>query len=309
MDRGNVTLALSGWSVAWNNIADIPMLAGAHTEGFVDGVAIITCANDCSADDSYKLEYSARVPEGDPSGFGNVKYFLHLEGIVSLDTPTYGGGDADAPYVVTEIVSVDENGTVISVAPGSTADSVGNTSGINLTAEDIGLKDPKLNVDDGQQCIGGCVDFVVSDLTTGYVDLVVKLNEVMPEGAIYRKLINGVWVTFDESQGDQIASATSIDGACQGPEGVFEIGLRAGNDCLFMRINDNGPNDADSTTGTIADPSGALLAGSPNVPASSTSSGCSISASAVDIRDRADWLILAGFMVMFAIYRRRRNQV
>ena len=282
------------------------MSGGAHTAGFVDGVAIITCANDCAVGDSYKLEYSATVPDGDPSGFGNVKYFVHLEGIVSEGVPTLGGGDVNAPYDVTETAAIDENGTELPVLPGTTADSVGNTSGINLTPTDIGLKDPKLNESDGQQCIGGCVDFIVADLTTGSVDLVFKLNDVILSGAIYRKLINGRWVDFDESQGGLIGSAISTDGACQGPEGVFDGGLRAGNDCLYMRIFDNGPNDADSTTGSIADPSGVLLAGSPNTPAGFTE-GCSISSKNADLSERADWLVVFGFIAWLGllVYRRK----
>ena len=75
-----------------------------------------------------------------------------------------------------------------------------------------------------------------------------------------------------------------------------------------MRIFDNGPNDADSTTGTVADPSGALLAGSPNVPPGSSSSGCSISSTKVDLTERADWLIVAGFIVWLGLigYRRKK---
>ena len=74
---GNVTLDFSGWNVTWNAIPSIPMGAGAS-----NGIATVTCAANCSAGDTYVLDYLATVPAGDPSGFGNVAYTLHLEGTI-----------------------------------------------------------------------------------------------------------------------------------------------------------------------------------------------------------------------------------
>ena len=74
---GNVTLDFSGWNVTWNMIPSIPMGAGAS-----NGIATMTCAASCSVGDTYVLDYLATVPAGDPSGFGNVDYTLHLEGTV-----------------------------------------------------------------------------------------------------------------------------------------------------------------------------------------------------------------------------------
>ena len=82
--------------------------------------------------------------------------------------------------------------------------------------------------------------------------------------------------------------------------------MRAGNDCIYFRIYDGGPNDADGLKdGKIVDPSGVLLAGSPNVPPGSTS-GCSIAPQDVTLKERADWLILAGFVLMLLLYRRSK---
>ena len=311
---GSVILDLSGWDVSWNNIASIPMNSRAQVAGFNDGLAQVTCTAggdgvaDCSYGDSYILEYSATVPDGDPSGFGGVKYFLHLEGIVSDGVPKVGGGIENAAFDVAEMTAIDANGIDITIAPGSIAGSVGNKTGINLSASDVGVKDPQLNTNDGKQCIGGCIDFVVANVTANYVDLTFKLSEALPAGAVYRKLLNGKWQDFDKSQGDIIGSALSTGGLCQRPEGVFSSGLREGNDCIYMRIYDNGPNDADSTVGTIADPSGALLAGSSNVPAGSSSSGCSISNTDVSLMERADWLIVAGFITWLGLIGYRRNK-
>lgn len=319
-DNGNglVTLDMSGWDVSWNSIPSIPMGSGAHTGG-VDSVASVTCqagidgVADCSEGDSYMLTYYATVPPGDASGFGNVKYTLHLEGEISLVQPCLGGCPADpnsVPYDVTAQSALDDSGAVVTIEPGVTAQANGNTTGFGLTATEIGITDPLLNTNDGQQCIGGCADFVVSNITpAGYIDLVFFLTETIPEGASYRKLIDGVWQNFDESQGDLVGSATAVGGACQGPQGSFEIGLRAGYQCLFLRITDGGPNDTDSlANGTIVDPSGVLLSGSPNTPPGS-SSGCSISSTNVDLAERADWILITGFIAWFGLMSYRRKKI
>jgi hypothetical protein len=83
-NTGNVDM--SGWSVTWNGIADIPMSGGSYGNSnlFSNGVGNVVCAVDCGNGDSYTLDYRATVPVGDPSGFGGVKYALHLEGTVSV---------------------------------------------------------------------------------------------------------------------------------------------------------------------------------------------------------------------------------
>lgn len=75
------TLDFSGWGVTWNGIAAINMGGGAWGSN-ANGVADITCAVDCADGDTYTLDYTATVPLGDPSGFGGVKYNLHLVGTI-----------------------------------------------------------------------------------------------------------------------------------------------------------------------------------------------------------------------------------
>lgn len=76
------TVDFSGWNVTWNGIPAINMGGGAWGTN-ANGVADVTCAVDCGNGDTYALDYTATVPAGDPSGFGGVKYNLHLEGAVS----------------------------------------------------------------------------------------------------------------------------------------------------------------------------------------------------------------------------------
>ncbi len=306
--KGNVTLDLSGWNVSWNGIPSIPL-----NNGLDNGIATMTCGKDCSIGDSYSLIYHATVPPGDPSGFGGVHYILHLFGTVAFKAPTVGGGSTAAAYDVSDtnpIIAVDDSASAspnpVTVGAGSIATKTGYMSGIGLTQAEVG-KDPLLNDKDGKECIGGCIDFSVKGVTTPFIDLVFKLSAPIPEGASFRKLMNGKWSNFNTSVKDQIGTANAdANGNCQGPQGRYNTGLRKGASCVFLRIYDNGPNDTDPTVGVIADPSGVLLAGSPNVPPSSTS-GCSISATPVAIQDRADWLIVAIFLSVLGFMRIRRK--
>lgn len=310
--NGNVILDLSGWNVSWNQIDSIPLGTDAHSGG-VDGEAVMTCYSDdlvaqtpgdCSASNVYALDYYATVPLGDPSGFGGVKYRLHLEGTVAASGIIFS---PSVPPNTTDIQAIDGAGNVVTVQPGSIAIAAGSTTGTGLTAADTGVTDPLLNPNDGIQCQGGCVDFVVTGFTGDYADIIYRLSSPLIQGAIYRKLVNGVWGGLDSSGDDQLGSNAEVAGACTDDQ--FAPGLIAGNQCIFLRIYDGGPNDLDGVkNGTIVDPGGALVAGSPNVPAGSTS-GCSITTTKVGISERADWFIVAGFIVWLGLIGYRRNKV
>ena len=135
---GGVTLDFSGWTVAWNGIAVIPMGSGAW-DGNADGVAIMTCAVDCAENDTYVLDYSATVPLGDPSGFGGVKYAVHFEGTVI-------GPPVPPATVAVNLAggSIQEcntaNGANIYATPNVTIDSSDAVSGISwfLDGENAG---------------------------------------------------------------------------------------------------------------------------------------------------------------------------
>lgn len=316
---GNATINFSGWDVSWNGIPSIPMGNGQD-----NGIATLTCytdlvagtPGDCAVPGTqYVLSYRAIVPVGDPSGFGGVNYALHLEGVIATTPPILGCNVGSTPADVADVSSIDNcaSPSALAFSPGATATAVGNATGISLTAAQIGQNDSKLNPKDGQMCVGGCLDFVVSNITTDHINVVAKLNAPIPSGAVYRKLINGHWTNFDISGSDRIGSKPldGITGNCQGPQGIYRVGLSAGDQCLFLTIYDGGPNDADGiANGTIVDPSGVLLPGSPNVPASSTN-GCSISNTPVSIIERADWMLVAGFIGLIAIvsFARRREDV
>jgi len=72
-------LNMSGWTVTWNGRL-INTRGGAWGTGFIDGVGNLTLSG---INDFYTLDYHATVPLNDPSGFGGLKYALHLEGYCS----------------------------------------------------------------------------------------------------------------------------------------------------------------------------------------------------------------------------------
>ena len=317
--NGTATLDFTVWDVSWNAIASIPM-----GDGPDKGIATVNCYEDlvagtpgvgsqsCDAGDEYILSYRATVPVGDASGFGGINYTLHLEGSISATPPIEGCGDVTVPKDVDKYSAIGDCTTMpaLTLAPGATATASGNTSGLGLKASDLGSTDPLLNPNDGQQCVGGCLDFVVDNVTTGEVHLVVKLLAPIPEGAVYRKLVNGRWQDFDVSGNDRVGSEQAdAGGLCPGPAGTYRIGLRTGYDCLYLKITDGGPNDADGVkNGTVVDPSGVLLPGSANVPAGASKGGCSISKTPVSLSERADWFIVAGFIVWLGLIGYRRNK-
>jgi Bacterial Ig domain len=299
---GTATLDFSGWAVAWAAIQTIPMNGGPD-----NGVASMTCSSNCGYGDTYILDYNAIVPIGDPSNFGGVNYRVHLEGSILANAPTTGGGNAGAPYDVAVMAAADSNGAVITVSAGDTAASAGNTTGTGLSSTDIGIIDPLVNPADGEQCSGGCINFTVTGITPGsYVDVAFLLSKPIEPSSIFRKLINGVWKNFDKTTGDQLGSGAAIGGACQAPAGLFSSNIVAGNQCIFIRVTDGGPNDADGlANGTVVDPGGLIVGGSPNTPAG-TNDGCSMSGNSVSLMQRADWLLLLGFIAWLGMVIRKK---
>lgn len=85
-------LDFTGWTVTWNGIPAIVMggcflvTGGCDLDG--DGIDDVSDTGIATLNwsgvygDPYTLDYTAHVPAGDPSNFGGVEYFLHLEGIV-----------------------------------------------------------------------------------------------------------------------------------------------------------------------------------------------------------------------------------
>ncbi len=280
--NGNVVLNFSGWSVTWNGIADIPMGSGAHGINN-DGQAILTCANTCENGDSFTLIYTATVPPNDPSNFGNVRYALRMEGAILVPGSIQASGGALA------------NGLF-----GGTA-----ANNYRLTSTEIqaaGVPDDSDYVN-----TGGYFDFSVTGLGGASATVVLPLSPTnIPADAVYRKYnAASGWFNFVEDANNTISSAKSVGGNCPPPgDAAYTNGLTAGNDCIQLVIEDNGPNDANSTAGAISDPGGLATAKATFTDTrTSGSSGCTLGNARAG--DRMDLWLLVLSLIGLGFLRRR----
>jgi hypothetical protein len=123
---------------------------------------------------------------------------------------------------------------------------------------------PVANGDDaGQYFPSGIIDFEIRNVTAGNsVDVIIPQSTPIPANAVYRKYTAaGGWVDFVVNANNAVASAPSVSGACPAAnDTAYVTGLTAGHDCVRLRIEDGGPNDADGiANGTIKDPGGVSI--------------------------------------------------
>jgi hypothetical protein len=109
------------------------------------------------------------------------------------------------------------------------------------------------------------VDFVASGAESGYsYPIAYSLGEnVIPEDALYRKYMgdNLGWQTFVEDSANEVRSTYAEQGACPAASADnYSAGLIAGHNCVFLLIEDGGPNDVDGeANGTLVDPGGVAV--------------------------------------------------
>ncbi|MFK5948221.1 MAG: hypothetical protein QM500_05585 [Methylococcales bacterium] len=176
-------------------------------------------------------------------------------------------------------------------------------------------------------CIGGCFAFTVTGVTGATEQIVIPLSSSIPANAVYRKLIAGAWVNFDDSGVDAIESAPGVIGDCSAAT-AYTPGLSQGDFCVRLTIADGGPNDDDGTPadltdadGTIIDPGGIALLNTPaplcerdptneacTITSLDDANGCSISSRPVDPMEKADWFIVAAFIALLGFTRRMRKE-
>jgi hypothetical protein len=114
--------------------------------------------------------------------------------------------------------------------------------------------------DTGQYFPSGVVDFEVRNVTVGNsVDVVIPQASPIPANAVYRKYTPAAgWFDFVVDANNSVASAPSSAGSCPAAnDAAYANGLTEGHDCVRLRIQDGGVNDADGlANGTIKDPGG-----------------------------------------------------
>ncbi|MGA7800132.1 MAG: S8 family serine peptidase [Gammaproteobacteria bacterium] len=156
-------------------------------------------------------------------------------------------------------------GPGLRLALGSTALVAGHRSA-QVSAQDVvdhGGRDGAAAVDgsDTFNYPGGLFDFKVTGLADPGQSVTVVIPQAVPIPAngAYRKYVPGRgWTGFVEDARNAIASAAGANGLCPSAgDPVYQSGLRAGDSCVELTIEDGGPNDADGArNGVIEDPSG-----------------------------------------------------
>jgi thermitase len=185
----------------------------------------------------------------------------YLDGIT--DPAVLQGGDG----VNTRDLLTTEAG--LHLALGSTALTAGHRSA-GVSAQDVlnhGGRDGASALDgsDTFSYPGGLFDFKVTGLADAGQSAVVVIPQSVPipANAAYRKYVAGQgWSGFVVDGHNAIASAPGGNGLCP-PAGdpSYQSGLRTGDSCVELTIQDGGPNDADgAANGVIEDPSGVGVA-------------------------------------------------
>ncbi len=182
--------------------------------------------------------------------------------------------------------------------------------------EDATLYNAPADAAVSSSCVGSCFAFTVTGVA-GTTQIELPLSTPIPAKAVYRKLIAGAWTTFDTSTGDVIESGPGVQGDCTGV--TYTAGLNEGDFCIRLTIADAGPNDADgtpATDGTVIDPGGVgvldvIVEFKPRASQSIDDAvGCSISPASgkVKLIERADWLLLLGFIALL-FFRKKMTRL
>ena len=145
------------------------------------------------------------------------------------------------------------------------------------------------SADDDYSYPGGLFDFTVSGAKAGEsYRLVLPLAIAIPPNGVFRKYIdtNIGWQDFVITATNSIATALASDNACPEPgSALYTIGLKSGDTCIELLIEDGGANDSDGAAdGTLTDPSGLaiLYFGPPSVSSTITPSTTEIIANGSD---------------------------
>lgn len=250
---------------------------------------------------------------------GAITYTANI-GFAGTDTLTYTVSDdsaqTSAPATVTITINAFNTPASSSTfSVGTTALATGSMDGV-ITIEGIGIIDDNTNPEDKilQSCIGGCFDFELSGLNNGDVgNIILPLSTPIPtkvdpgNSITYRKLINGVWKTFDRSGGDTFQSApgtVTADGvSCPTETSSDYRGLTAGDSCLLLSITDGGPNDDDElANGTVVDPGGLA-----EITRVTGTDGCSMGGNAKP-RNHVEWLLVASFIALLGWFKMSRRK-
>lgn len=299
----NTVLDFSGWSVSWNGIPSINMSTRAHS-GYTDGQAQLSCSpSPCANGSTYTLGYTATVPNGDPSGFQNVRYGLRLEGTV----------------VVPSALSTDATSVGVGTCATAVSSADGRISETNLTTCSIGL-DP--NTATANYNTRLFYDFTVNIGASpgGNARVVIPLSAKLPNKPVFRiyKTATSSWATFaTDGTNNIVSSAAGTLGTCPaaGSASYAPVSDVQGfynslsHYCLQLTIQDNGVNDNNAAAGAIAI-RGGVASGTPRPivdDRSGSTGGCSIGNISADGLSGGDWWLVVLFITWLGIISWRKQ--
>ena len=266
----------------------------------------------------------ALVPPLYPLG---IVTYTATAGFTGIDTFVYQVSDTvgktSQATVSVAVSALNDPASSDTFTAGDIAQNTGNPNGV-VSMADIGVIDngetlsTVADLGIAQSCVGGCFDFVISGVS-GSTQVVLPLSVPIPAVTgggllVYRKLDAVGWHSFDTSGGNAIHSApgtfVSPNTTCPEPgSSLYAQGINAGDRCLRLTIVDNGPNDADAVVGTVTDPGGIAETYSVDTR-QATVDGCSMTAgSNVGLKDRADWLLIAGFLGLLGLFKLQRRRL
>ncbi len=212
--------------------------------------------------------------------------------------------------------------------------STPNSSPLPLDATEIPVGDLPTDSVATESCVGGCFTFE----TTGLIDasdsngayqaavVVLPQSQPIPFWSLYRKFdaTTNQWRTFTADARNNVQSAPFDESdLCPEPgspsynvadsNSLLAGKLQAGDNCIQLTIEDNGPNDSNPAVGTVADPSGVAAVPEPPLPDPATkgdftdsNGGCTIVKTPVDPMKRTDWWLVTALLGWFGFSSRRR---
>lgn len=166
-------------------------------------------------------------------------------------------------------------------------------------------------------CVSGCWDWIVTGLANSgdIANVVLPLTAPLPDGFAIWKFHTSIqqWELFDTTGGNMVGSSGLVGGICPDPgDAAYTAPPKAGNICLQLTIQDGGPNDDDGLANSIIiDPGATVLTSgggptNPDVTKINDNGSCSISSTKVDPKKRADWWLLASFLLWLGWLRKEK---
>ncbi|MDQ1338335.1 MAG: hypothetical protein QG617_1302 [Campylobacterota bacterium] len=241
-----------------------------NPDGFAPGIytieVTVTDAGGLSVTNRLQLKVPATYPtlgaadtDGDSmTDVAEGYYDLDEDGIPNyLDNNSLNNqiADSGASTITTE------DGLEINI--GTTAFKVDSDDGVVTTTELTNSGDPGVgSLFDGTTSVGGLFDFDILGLysvgSSVKVTFLLQDGATIPAGAIYKKYDSASWQNFTVDADNAVYSTASVAGNCPAPgSDAYTVGLTAGHNCIQLKIQDGGPNDADGLANAeIKDPGG-----------------------------------------------------